>query len=53
VIAWSSAVLELDRIELDPETIQANLERLLAYQRGLAEASGRTPSGPLRPGQQP
>ena len=48
VIAWSSAVIELDRIELDPETIQANLERLLAYQRGLAEASGRA-SGPARP----
>ena len=48
VIAWSSAVIELDRIELDPETIQANLERLLAYQRGLAEASGRPP-GPVRP----
>ena len=43
VIAWSSAVIELDRIELDPETIQANLERLLAYRRGLAEASGRAP----------
>ena len=52
VIAWSSAVIELDRIELDPETIQANLERLLAYQRGLAEASGRAP-GPVRPGQRP
>ena len=55
VIAWSSAVIELDRIELDPETIQANLERLLAYQRGLAEASGRAPGtvrpGPVRPGQ--
>ena len=55
VIAWSSAVIELDRIELDPETIQANLERLLAYQRGLAEASGRAPRtvrpGPVRPGQ--
>ena len=43
VIAWSSAVIELDRVELDPETIRANLDRLLAYQRGLAEASGRTP----------
>ncbi len=62
VIAWSSAVIELDRIELDPETIQANLERLLAYQRGLAEASGRAPGtvqpetvrpGPVRPGQRP
>ena len=52
VIAWSSAVIELDRIELDPETIQANLERLLAYQRGLAEASGRAPA-PVRPGQRP
>ena len=47
VIAWSSAVVELDRIELDPEAIQANLDRLLAYQRGLAEASGRVP-GPVR-----
>ena len=43
VIAWSSAVIELDRVELDPETIRANVERLLAYQRGLAEASGRAP----------
>jgi len=43
VIAWSSAVIELDRVELDPETIRANIERLLAYQRGLAEASGRAP----------
>ena len=43
VIAWSSAVIELDRVELDPETIRANLDRLLAYQRGLAEASGRAP----------
>ena len=51
VIAWSSAVVELDRIELDPEAIQANLDRLLAYQRGLAEASGRVPApgpGPVR-----
>ena len=47
VIAWSSAVVELDRIELDPEAIQANLDRLLAYQRGLAEASRRVP-GPVR-----
>ena len=47
VIAWSSAVTELDRIELDPATIRANLERLLAYQRGLAEASGRAPA-PVR-----
>ena len=53
VIAWSSAVVQLDQIELDPETIQANLERLLAYQRGLAEASGRAPAGPPRPGQRP
>ena len=52
VIAWSSAVIELDRIELDPETIQANLERLLAYQRGLAEASGRSPA-PVPPGRRP
>ena len=52
VIAWSSAVVELDRIELDPATIQANLERLLAYQRGLAEASGRAP-GPVRPEPRP
>ena len=29
MIAWSSAVVELDRIELDPATIRANLERLL------------------------
>lgn len=39
VIAWSSAVIELDRVELDPETIRANIDRLLAYQRDLAEAS--------------
>ena len=52
VIAWSSAVIELDRIELDPETIQANLERLLAYQRGLAEASGRAPA-PVPPERRP
>ena len=45
-IAWSSAVIELDRVELDPETIRANLDRLLAYQRGLAEASGRAPGAP-------
>ena len=51
VIAWSSAVVQLDQIELDPETIRANLERLLAYQRGLAEASGRAPPGPPQPGQ--
>ena len=51
VIAWSSAVVQLDQIELDPETIRANLERLLAYQRGLAEASGRAPTGPHQPGQ--
>ena len=43
VIAWSSAVIDLDRVELDPETIRANLDRLLAYQRGLAEAGGRAP----------
>ena len=53
VIAWSSAVVQLDQIELDPETIRANLERLLAYQRGLAEASGRAPSGPHQPGHLP
>jgi MoxR-like ATPase len=43
VIAWSSAVIDLDRVELDPATVQANLDRLLAYQRQLAEASGKVP----------
>ena len=40
-IAWSGAVIDLDRIELDPETARAHLDSLLAHQRKLAEASGR------------
>ncbi len=50
VIAWSSAVIDLDRVELDPETVQANLDRFLAYQRGLAEASGRAQRVTREPG---
>ena len=41
VIAWSGAVIDLDRIELDPETARAHLDSLLAHQRKLAEVSGR------------
>ncbi len=40
-VAWSGAVIDLDRIELDPETARAHLDSLLAHQRRLAEASGR------------
>ena len=50
-IAWSGAVIDLDRIELDPETARAHLDSLLAHQRKLAEASGRAPATP--PGRPP
>ena len=50
VIAWSSAVIDLDRVELGPETAQANLDRLLAYQRSLAEAGGRAHRVSREPG---
>ena len=50
-IAWSGAVIDLDRIELDPETARAHLDSLLAHQRKLAEASGR--AHPAAPGRVP
>ncbi len=46
VIAWASAVIELDQTELAPEAVRANLESLLAYKRARDEAQQRAHGQP-------
>jgi MoxR-like ATPase len=41
-IDWTQALLALDKIELDPETVDATLGMLLKYQDDLAKIRGQT-----------
>jgi MoxR-like ATPase len=46
-IDWTQALLALDKIELDPETIDQTLGLLLKYQDDIAKVRGQTASALL------